>query len=69
MLGPKFRPNEPKCLTCSGGKASKLSLKLVFCDFLKVALLVFFDIAQDCSLGQCLTSSRAKTSKKNLWPK
>ena len=26
--------------------------------------LVFLDIAQNCSLGQCLTSSRAKTSKK-----
>ena len=40
-----------------------------FCNFLKVALLVFIDIAQDCSLGQCLTSSRAETSKKNLWAK
>ena len=29
--------------------------------------LVFLDIAQDCSLGQCLTSSRAENSKKNLW--
>ena len=35
-----------------------------FCHFLKVASLVFFDIAQDCSLRQCLTSSRPKTSKK-----
>ena len=26
----------------------------------------FFDIAQDCSLGQCLTSSRAETSKKKF---
>ena len=26
--------------------------------------LVFLDIAQNCSLGQCLTSSRATTSKK-----
>ena len=26
--------------------------------------LVFLDIAQNCSLGQCLTSSTAKTSKK-----
>ena len=34
-----------------------------FCDVLKVASLVFLDIAQDCSLGQCLTSSRAETSK------
>ena len=25
---------------------------------------IFLDIAQDCSLGQCLTSSRAETSKK-----
>ena len=31
---------------------------------LKVTLLVFLDIAQDCSLGQYLTSSRAKTLKK-----
>ena len=26
---------------------------------------IFLDIAQDCSLGQCLTSSRTETSKKN----
>ena len=37
-----------------------------FCHFLKVASLVFLDIAQDCSLGQCLTSSRAETSKKKV---
>ena len=34
--------------------------------FLKVAYLYFLAIAQDCSLGQCLTSSRAKTFKKYL---
>ena len=32
--------------------------------FLKVPSLVLLHIAQDCSLGQCLTSSRAETSKK-----
>ena len=36
-----------------------------FYSFLKVALLFFLDIAQDCSLGQCQTS-RVKTSKKIL---
>ena len=36
-----------------------------FCHFLKVTSLYFFDIAQDCSLGQCLTSRGAETSKKN----
>ena len=35
----------------------------VFCHFLKFGSLIFLDIAQDCSLGQCLTSSRVKTSK------
>ena len=47
------------CLTTSRGKThgknfgdAKLSPKLGF------------DIAQDCSLGQCLTSSRAETLKK-----
>ena len=35
-----------------------------FCHFIKVASLYLLDIAQDCSLGQCLTSSRAETSKK-----
>ena len=35
-----------------------------FCHFLKVASLVFLDIARDCSLVECLTSSRAKTLKK-----
>ena len=33
-----------------------------FCHYIKVAPLVFVNIAQDCSLGQCLTSSRAETS-------
>ena len=35
----------------------------VFAIFLEFASLVFFDIAQDCSLRQCLTSSRTETSK------
>ena len=35
-----------------------------FCHFFKVASSLFLDIAQDCSFGQCLTSSRAETSKK-----
>ena len=35
-----------------------------FCYFLKVASLVFLDIAQNCILRQCLTSSRAETKKK-----
>ena len=35
-----------------------------FCYFLKVASLVFLDIARDCSLEQCVTSSRAETSQK-----
>ena len=35
-----------------------------FRHFLKVASLVSLDIAQDCSLGQCLTVSRAETSNK-----
>ena len=34
-----------------------------FCHFLKFASLLFLDIVQDCSLGQCLTSSRDRTSK------
>ena len=34
-----------------------------FCHFLKFVSLVFLDIAQDCSLGQYLTSSRSETSK------
>ena len=34
-----------------------------FWDFLKVASLVFLDITHDFSLRQCLTSSRAETSK------
>ena len=34
-----------------------------FCHFLKVTSLVFLDIAQGYSLGQCQTSSRAETSK------
>ena len=34
-----------------------------FCRFLRVASY-FLDIAQDCSLRQCLTSSRAEISEK-----
>ena len=40
-----------------------------YCYFFKVASLVFLDIAQDCSLGQCLTSIRYETYKKNVWSK
>ena len=47
----------------------KLSMRLGFLPFLKVAPLVLPEIAQDYSLGQCLPSSRAETSKINLWPK
>ena len=43
---------------------AKLCLKLGFLHFLEFASLVFFDISQDCSLRQCLTSSTAETSKK-----
>ena len=31
-------------------------------------MLVFLDIEQDCSLGQCLTYSRTETSKKICGP-
>ena len=37
-----------------------------FCHFLKVASLAFLDIAQDCSLAQCLISRTAETSKKTF---
>ena len=36
----------------------------VFAIFSRFASLVFLDIAQDCSLGQCLTSRSAESSKK-----
>ena len=54
---------------CIWAKHSKIGPKIrvfAFCHVLKVAPLVFPDIAQDSSLGQYLTSSRAETSKKNL---
>ena len=38
----------------------------VFSHCLKFASLVFLDIAQDCSLGKCLISSRAETSTKKI---
>ena len=44
----------------------KLGPKLDFLPFLKVISLVFLDIAQDYSLGQCLTSSRAEAFKNNF---
>ena len=48
-----------------------LRKQFFFFHFLKFASLVFVNIAQDCSLGQCLTSSKAETSKKKkkMWPK
>ena len=51
------------CLTNSRGKIHWLQ-NYGFCHFLKVPLLVFLDIAQNCSLGHCLTARRAETSKK-----
>ena len=41
--------------------------KYVFCHFLKFGSLVFLDIAYNDSLQQCLTSSRAKIHKKEVW--
>ena len=41
-----------------------MCLKLVFLHFLKFASLVFLVIAQDFSLGQCLTSGGTEASKK-----
>ena len=38
--------------------------KLGFSSFFHDCIISFPDIAQDCSLVQCLTSSRAETSKK-----
>ena len=51
------------CLKTSRGKTHEKNL-CGFCHFLEVASLYLCDIAQDCSLGQCLTSSRSETSKK-----
>ena len=42
----------------------EIDLCISFCHFLKVSSIVFPDIAEDCILGQCLTVSRAETSKK-----
>ena len=42
----------------------KIGPKLGFLSFSQV----FLDIVQDSSLGQCLTSSGAETSKKNCGP-
>ena len=38
----------------------------VFCHFAKFDSLVILDIAQDCSLGERLTSSTAETSKSGV---
>ena len=50
--------------TCKKSLGAKIEPKVVFCHFFKFGSLVFLDIGQDCSLGQRLTSNRAKTSKK-----
>ena len=61
-----------ECLTCRGKThkknlgGTKLGPKLGFWPFFKFVSLVFLDIEQDCSLGQCLTSSRAEISKESF---
>ena len=52
--------------TSSGGP--KLAPKLGFSQFSEVCIISFLDIAQDCSSGKCLTSSRGETSKKYYHP-
>ena len=42
----------------------KLGSKLGFLPFVRVVSIIFLDVGQDCSFGQCLTFSRAETSKK-----
>ena len=55
FLKPKFAPKGPKS-----------SPKLVFFHFLKFCSLVFFQIAYNDSLQQCITSSRDKSHGKNI---
>ena len=69
-----------QCLTSSRGKTHEKIFRAqiwakqtktrpevsFFCYFLKFQSLVFLDIAQDLSLGQCLTYSRPETSKRNF---
>ena len=47
-------------------RAPQLGLKCFFFHFHKFASLVFLDITQNCSLGQCLTSSGAETFKRKI---
>ena len=68
--GAKIEP-ETRFFVIFSSLIDWFSLKLhtlSFHYFLRVASLVLFDIAQDCSLGQFLTSSRAETTKKILGP-
>ena len=44
-----------------------MGTKLGFSPFFQVNI-IFLDIAQDCSLGQCLTSRSAETSKNIYGP-
>ena len=37
-----------------------------FCHFIRVESLYFLEIAHSCRLGQCLTTSWARTSKRNF---
>ena len=55
------------CLASSRGKTHDENFggsKLGFSPFSQVCIIVFLDIAQDCSMGQSLTFHRAETSKK-----
>ena len=65
-----------QCLTTARGKTWNKNLRAkqakswtkisFFCHFFKFGSLVFLDITQDFSLGQCVASSRAETSNKNF---
>ena len=59
-FGPKFSPFSQVWFKF----VQNWNINYGFHHILKFAWLVFLDIAQDCSLWQCLTSSRAETSKK-----
>ena len=62
-----------QCLTTSRHKThqkglgtQKLDPKLAFCYFLKFGSLLFFKVAWDGSLEQCLTTTRRKFQEKVL---
>ena len=65
LMKPDFC-NKKKCSPNLGPACLNQAQSEVFCHFLTFSSLVFFEIAYNDSLQQCLTFSRGKAHEKKL---